>query len=314
MPIEVRYAHTNLIAKDWRSLARFYMEVFGCEPAGPERDHTGRWLDEATGLNGAHLRGAHFRLPGHGHKAPTLEIFTYDEMLDHPRPVANRAGYGHIAFEVGDVSAVLESMLEHGGEPLGIIAKTEVPDVGGLEMTYARDPEGNIIELQSWRPAHDATVSCLPQPEPRNIGTVLEDMQGGHALDQNKQLVEHIFHAWEGGDIRPLIEAMDDEFQWIFPGTWSWSGVWGPKDVVIEALLRRALGSQLTGPFRQEADFVLAAEDRVIVQSRGHGRTVSDKAYDNTYCFIFRVRDGKLTEVIEHCDTALVDRLLQTPS
>jgi hypothetical protein len=26
-----------------------------------------------------------------------------------------------------------------------------VPGVGGLEVTYARGPEGNIIELQSWR-------------------------------------------------------------------------------------------------------------------------------------------------------------------
>ena len=39
MAIGIRYAHTNLIAKDWRSLARFYIEVFGCEPAGPERAH-----------------------------------------------------------------------------------------------------------------------------------------------------------------------------------------------------------------------------------------------------------------------------------
>ena len=52
---------------------------------------------------------------------------------------------------MSDVPATLESVLEHGGEPLGTIAKTEVRGVGGLEVTYARDPEGNIIELQSWR-------------------------------------------------------------------------------------------------------------------------------------------------------------------
>ncbi len=151
MAIGIRYAHTNLIARDWRSLARFYMEVFGCKPAGPERDQRGPWLDLATGLRGAHLQGIHLRLPGHGNRGPTLEIFTYDETLEQPHPVANRAGYGHVAFEVSDVPATLESVLEHGGEPLGTIAKTEVPGVGGLEVTYARDPEGNIIELQSWR-------------------------------------------------------------------------------------------------------------------------------------------------------------------
>jgi predicted enzyme related to lactoylglutathione lyase len=32
-----RYVHTNLIARDWRALAKFYTGVFGCEfvpPAG----------------------------------------------------------------------------------------------------------------------------------------------------------------------------------------------------------------------------------------------------------------------------------------
>ena len=33
-----RYGHTNLIAKDWRALASFYQEQFGCTPVPPERD------------------------------------------------------------------------------------------------------------------------------------------------------------------------------------------------------------------------------------------------------------------------------------
>ena len=36
------------------------------------------WLDSATGINGAHLRGMHLRLPGYGEHGPTLEIFQYD--------------------------------------------------------------------------------------------------------------------------------------------------------------------------------------------------------------------------------------------
>ena len=57
----------------------------------------------------------------------------------------------------------------------------------------------------------------------------------------NKRLLEGIFESWSRGDIRPFIEAMDDEFQWIFPGSWSWSGTWGPKKVVVQNLLRKAI-------------------------------------------------------------------------
>ena len=78
MPISARYVHTNLIAQDWRALARFYVEVFGCTPVPPERDYKGASLDAATGLTDAHLTGAHLRLPGFDSEGPTLEVFHYD--------------------------------------------------------------------------------------------------------------------------------------------------------------------------------------------------------------------------------------------
>jgi predicted enzyme related to lactoylglutathione lyase len=74
MPIRAKYVHTNLIARDWKRLVRFYCEVFGCEPKGPERDMSGAWLDDVTSLRDAHLTGVHLRLPGYGDDGPTLEI------------------------------------------------------------------------------------------------------------------------------------------------------------------------------------------------------------------------------------------------
>jgi glyoxylase I family protein len=145
-----RYAHTNLVAYDWRRLADFYIEVFECTPVPPERDQTGEWLDRATGMENARLRGVHLRLPGHGANGPTLEIYSYDQIAGQSVPSANRAGWGHIAFEVNDVGRLLERLLEAGGERLGDVAKTNVSGVGELEVVYARDPEGNIIELQAW--------------------------------------------------------------------------------------------------------------------------------------------------------------------
>ena len=44
-----KYGHTSLIAKDWRRLARFYQEQFGCLPVPPERDFRGRDLARGTG-------------------------------------------------------------------------------------------------------------------------------------------------------------------------------------------------------------------------------------------------------------------------
>jgi len=80
MIASAKYAHTNLVARDWRSLARFYQDVFGCEPVPPERDYSGPDLAAGTGIPGAKLRGVHLRLPGHGADGPTLEVFQYSDL------------------------------------------------------------------------------------------------------------------------------------------------------------------------------------------------------------------------------------------
>ena len=150
MPIRSGYVHTNLIARDWKRLVRFYSEVFGCEPRVPERDMSGVWLGELTSLQNAHLTGLHLRLPGYGDDGPTLEIFGYDELIESELRAANRCGFGHVAFAVDDVDEALKAVIAAGGGAVGNIATTDVDAVGALRVVYARDPEGNIVELQRW--------------------------------------------------------------------------------------------------------------------------------------------------------------------
>ena len=150
MPVRAKYVHTNLIARDWKKLVRFYTEVFGYETKGPERDMSGAWLDSVTSLRNAHLTGVHLRLLGYGEDGPTLEIFSYDELVELGMPVANQCGFAHIAFAVDDVDQALEAVIAAGGGTVGRVATTQVDGVGALRVVYARDPEGNIVELQKW--------------------------------------------------------------------------------------------------------------------------------------------------------------------
>jgi predicted enzyme related to lactoylglutathione lyase len=150
MPIRAKYVHTNLIAKDWKRLVRFYKEVFGCEPKGPERDLSAAWLDRVNSVPKARLCGVHLRLPGYSDDGPTLEIFSYDQMIERGVPRANECGFAHIAFAVENVDEALQAVMAAGGGAVGEIATAEVKDVGLLRVVYARDPEGNIVELQKW--------------------------------------------------------------------------------------------------------------------------------------------------------------------
>ena len=146
----MKYAHTNIAARDWKALAAFYCTVFNCRIKQPERSYSGEWLDRGTGLSEARLEGAHLLLPGFDDNGPTLEIFTYAEMVETADSMANHRGYTHIAFEVDDVRTVYDKALKEGGTPLGKVTEKPVPGIGTIVFVYFRDPEGNIIEILSW--------------------------------------------------------------------------------------------------------------------------------------------------------------------
>lgn len=151
MAIDARFLHTNLVARDWRALARFYQDVFGCTPVPPERDLSGAELARGTGVANARIRGVHLRLPGSSDDAPTLEIFEYENPAPEVARLVNRPGFGHIAFRVESVPAARDEVLACGGTVVGDIVTMGVSDTMTITWCYVTDPEGNIVELQSVR-------------------------------------------------------------------------------------------------------------------------------------------------------------------
>jgi len=145
-----KYAHTNLIAKNWKQLSIFYQGVFGCVPIPLQRNLTGEWIDKATGLNGAHISGKHLFLPGYGDAGPTLEIFSYEDMPEHHETTPNTPGFSHIAFSVDDVKTTAQAISNNGGSAIGKLTIRDIPGVGVITFQYLTDPEGNIIEIQKW--------------------------------------------------------------------------------------------------------------------------------------------------------------------
>jgi len=147
----MRYVHTNIISKDWKKLAAFYQTVFECEPVPPQRAQAGTWLSQGSGVKNASLEGVHLRLPGYGPQGPTLEIYSYDRMLEkHGDAAANKQGLGHLAFEVEDVDSVLNQVMDQGGKAVGQVTTHTIPGQGKITFVYCTDPEDNIIELQRW--------------------------------------------------------------------------------------------------------------------------------------------------------------------
>ncbi len=146
-----RYVHTNIIAKDWKKVSQFYQKVFRCRPLPDgERDIKGEWIDRMTGIPSVHIEGEHLLLPGYSEDHPTLEIFSYSPEEDSDLNMINKPGFAHIAFEVDEFRETLIEVLAAGGGQVGEVVEAVYPGNVKATFVYARDIEGNIIELQSW--------------------------------------------------------------------------------------------------------------------------------------------------------------------
>ncbi len=148
--MNIQFVHLNVVSKDWKKLAKFYMDVFKCKPKLPERHLKGDWLDKATKIKNAKIDGVHLILPGNFENPPTLEIFEYNKNNSDSTKSINRTGFTHIAFQVDDVNKVCQLLEKNGGSKLGEMITQEIEGVGIITFIYAKDPEDNIIELQHW--------------------------------------------------------------------------------------------------------------------------------------------------------------------
>lgn len=146
---DAKYVHTNLVACDWRRLALFYQETFGCVPLPPERNLSGPDYERGIGVPQARAQGIHLLLPGWGSTGPTLEIFQYAAPAPGTAAVVHRPGLGHIAFAVASVGEARSQVLAAGGSGVGEVISTRIDPGMVVTWCYVRDPEGNIIELQS---------------------------------------------------------------------------------------------------------------------------------------------------------------------
>jgi uncharacterized protein len=128
---------------------------------------------------------------------------------------------------------------------------------------------------------------------------------------ENKQLMQNIFSELAKGNGKPFVESLADDFCWTITGSTRWSGTYRGKEVVITELLR-PLFSQFADQYTNTAHRFIAEDDYVVVECQGRVTTKSGAPYNNTYCWVCRIAEGKLRELTEYMDTELVTAALGT--
>ena len=141
----MKLAHINLVARDADALAAFYVNVLKCEPLREPRMLSGEKVSRGNGIENSEIYSIWLKFPALDR--PFLEIHEHKVMHDRGQPRVNEPGLGHLSFQMGDIRAVLSEIIQAGGSQIGDITDFGMKDKPYL-IVYARDPEGNILELE----------------------------------------------------------------------------------------------------------------------------------------------------------------------
>ena len=123
--------------------------------------------------------------------------------------------------------------------------------------------------------------------------------------EENKRLMQKVFDELSRGNSPALIEVLADDVEWHITGTTKFSKTYRGKATVMNELVM-PLFSLLEGQFVMTADRFIADDNYVVVEARGKATTKAGRPYNNKYCWVFRMEDGKVKEVTEYMDTQLV--------
>jgi ketosteroid isomerase-like protein len=119
---------------------------------------------------------------------------------------------------------------------------------------------------------------------------------------ENKEIVRKMGQ----GGLDGMLATLADDVRWTIIGTTKFSGTYNGKKDVVDRLIK-PLFAQLETPGSNATDNVIAEGDYVVLQSRGTGRKAkSGKSYNNTYCIVYKLANGKIQEIMEYCDTELI--------
>jgi predicted enzyme related to lactoylglutathione lyase len=141
----MKLAHINLVARDAKALAAFYTTVMKCESLREPKMLSGEKVSRGNGISNSEIYTIWLTFPEL--ERPFLEIHEHKFTHDRDQPKVNEPGFGHLSFQMEDISVVLEEIIEAGGAQIGEITDFGTPDKPFL-IAYARDPEGNVLELE----------------------------------------------------------------------------------------------------------------------------------------------------------------------
>ena len=139
------------------------------------------------------------------------------------------------------------------------------------------------------------------------------DLNGDKTLGaiENQQLIENIFAAVANGDGSLFRDSLADDVVMRVTGQYSWSNTFKGKSELLKNLYGY-LATILEGGGKTIPTNIIANDNYVVVEAKGDMQTKQGQPYNNEYCLVYKIENGKITEIREYCDSLLTETVLGT--
>lgn len=120
-------------------------------------------------------------------------------------------------------------------------------------------------------------------------------------IEENHRLARAYIDAVIAGDL-PDALLTDDMTGWI-----TTNGTMSKADYQAAIRMLRAM---LKEPIAFTINAITAEEDRAVIEARSEGILIDGTPYANTYVFVLRIRDGRISSIAEHYNALVVQEKL----
>lgn len=126
------------------------------------------------------------------------------------------------------------------------------------------------------------------------------------SAEANKQLVRDTWNAVGEGDVDTFLDGLADDVTWTFFGSHRFAGTFAGKEDLLGRLFAPLHEVLDDSGIRVEILSMTAEGDRVVAEMKGKARSKAGKDYNNDYCLVITVADGRIKAVREYLDSELV--------
>jgi ketosteroid isomerase-like protein len=134
-------------------------------------------------------------------------------------------------------------------------------------------------------------------------------------ITENKQRILDLWGAFATRDVELILSFFHEDAIWIAPhnnatavALGGASGFQGAE--LIARFIAEDFGRLFVRDTKSEFRGLYADSDIVVAETRLQATLAGGQRYDNDYCFIFEMRDGRISVMREYMDTAKGYRMI----